>query len=212
MSGTLYYQSCYFLFQVQLLQEMVGTARRMGNHAVATRHMTYLIEVMFDHLTDTEKTDFSQQLSVLTSRHPGTDLPLTLDGVGGLILPPVPIYKVPRISSFSVCPLPGHLVPSQKIGHQKSKQSVFVFTPINFGGQNENKKVNFQWVAGDVSEVTLTLFNPLPVEVKVVGLALLHEGVQFENFPSTLSLAPMSGPHNVSLLGKICHMLRNQGL
>ena len=53
------------------MQEMVGTARRMGNHAIATRHMTYLLEVMFDHCSDTEKTDFSSQLSVLTSRHPG---------------------------------------------------------------------------------------------------------------------------------------------
>ena len=49
----------------------MGTARRMGNHAIATRHMTYLLEVMFDHCSDTEKTDFSSQLSVLTSRHPG---------------------------------------------------------------------------------------------------------------------------------------------
>ena len=39
--------------------------------AIATRHMTYLLEVMFDHCSDTEKTDFSSQLSVLTSRHPG---------------------------------------------------------------------------------------------------------------------------------------------
>ena len=182
---------------------MVGTARRMGNHAVATRHMTYLLEVMFDHLSETERTDFSQQLSVLTSRYPGTDLPLTLDGVGGLILPPVPIYKVPKISSFSLCPLPSHLVPRKKVGNFRPKESVFVFTPLNFGGQEAKHTVNFQWVANDVAEVTLTLFNPLPIEVKVVNLALLHEGVEFENFPSTLSLAAMSGPHNVSLLGKL---------
>ena len=96
---------------------MVGTARRMGNHAIATRHMTYLLEVMFDHCSDTEKVDFSSQLSVLTSRHPGTDIPLTLDsGVGGIILPPVPLYKIPKVTSFSVCPLPSHLVPRRKLG------------------------------------------------------------------------------------------------
>ena len=68
---------------------MVGTARRMGNHKVSTRHMTYLIEVLFDHLSDNEKADFSQQLNVLTSRVPGDDSPITLPGLGGLILPPV---------------------------------------------------------------------------------------------------------------------------
>ena len=41
------------------MQEMVGTARRMGNHGVATRHMTYLLEVMFEHLSEGEKADFT---------------------------------------------------------------------------------------------------------------------------------------------------------
>ena len=50
----------------------------------------------------------------------GTDIPLTLDsGVGGIILPPVPLYKIPRVVSFSVCPLPSHLVPHLKLGHAK---------------------------------------------------------------------------------------------
>ena len=80
---------------------MVGTARRMGNHKVSTRHMTYLIEVLFDHLSDNEKADFSQQLNVLTSRVPGDDSPITLPGLGGLILPPVSMYKVPKVNSFS---------------------------------------------------------------------------------------------------------------
>ena len=45
----------------------------------------------------------------------------------------------------------------------QGKESVFVFTPINFGGPEEKKKANFQWVANDVAEVCLTLYNPLPV-------------------------------------------------
>jgi len=49
------------------------------------------------------------------------------------------------------------------LGHSKGKESVFVFTPINFGGPEEKKKANFQWVANDVAEVCLTLYNPLPV-------------------------------------------------
>ena len=105
--------------------------------------------------------------------------------------------------SSLVCPLPSHLVPRIGKGHRKNKESVFVFTPLNFGGNEQKHKVNFQWVANDVSEVCLTLYNPLPIEVRLIGLALLHEGIEFENCPSTLSLAPNSGPHHVSLLGKI---------
>ena len=109
---------------------------------------------------------------------------------------------MPKISSFSLVPMSSNLAPRKNIGHRKNKESVFVFTPINFGGQDDNKsKVNFQWVANDVAEVCLTLFNPLPTEVKIVNLALLHEGIEFETLPSTLSLSPNSGPHTVSLLG-----------
>ncbi len=110
---------------------------------------------------------------------------------------------MPKISSFSLVPMASHLAPRKKIGHRKNKESVFVFTPINFGAREDSlkNKVNFQWVANDVAEVCLTLFNPLPTEVKIVNLALLHEGIEFETLPSTLSLSPNSGPHTVSLLG-----------
>ena len=57
------------------------------------------------------------------------------------------------------------------------------------------------WVAGDVGEVALTLLNPLPTELKVPNLSLLHEGLDFEAFPSSLSLAPQSAPYNVGLHG-----------
>ena len=57
------------------------------------------------------------------------------------------------------------------------------------------------WVAGDVGEVALTLLNPLPTELKVPNLSLIHEGLDFEAFPSSLSLAPQSAPYNVGLHG-----------
>ena len=33
--------------QIQLIQEMVGTARRMGNYEMAVLHMVHLLEGMF---------------------------------------------------------------------------------------------------------------------------------------------------------------------
>ena len=56
-------------------------------------------------------------------------------------------------------------------------------------------------MAGDVGEVALTLLNPLPTELKVPNLSLLHEGLDFEAYPSSLSLAPQSAPYNVGLHG-----------
>jgi len=40
----------------------------------------------------------------------------------------------------------------------------------------EKKLSNFtKFIQGDVAEVCLTMYNPLPSEVKLVNLALLHE-------------------------------------
>ena len=43
----LYHYLNVLLFQVQLLQELVGTSRKMGAHAASTRHMTFLFQVRF---------------------------------------------------------------------------------------------------------------------------------------------------------------------
>jgi len=36
--------------QVQLVQELVGTSRKMGAHAASTRHMAFLLQVRYTSL------------------------------------------------------------------------------------------------------------------------------------------------------------------
>lgn len=45
--------------QIQLLQELVVAAKRTGNSALATRHMTFLLQTMWNHLTPTEQKELS---------------------------------------------------------------------------------------------------------------------------------------------------------
>ena len=47
------YEIC--MTQVQLLQELVGTSRKMGAHPASTRHMTYLLQHMFNVLSMEER-------------------------------------------------------------------------------------------------------------------------------------------------------------
>ena len=120
---------------------------------------------------------FSTQLSALTARQSDQqDTPVILDN--GLLLPPIGMYKVPKVMSFEPIPLPPHLEPrrDKNSRHHKKDSGVFFFTPIQFGGKTgDPNMVAFKWVEGDVAEVCLTIFNPLPTEVKIVNLALLHE-------------------------------------
>merc|ERR1719334_55315 len=189
--------------QVQLLQELVGTSRKMGAHSASTRHMTFLLEHMFNVLSPSERQDFSAQLSVLSSRAGSAPNPITLEG--GIILPAVPLYSIPTVSKFSPIALSPQLTPYQKQVAQ-SPSGPFLFTPIqSFGGgsarsSGRSKTQNITWVAGDVAEVLVQLVNPIPVELKVPNMSLLTEGVPVEIFPSQLSLAPQSGLYTLNLL------------
>jgi len=188
--------------QVQLLQELVGTSRKMGAHSASTRHMTFLLEHMFNVLSPSERQDFSAQLSVLSSRAGSAPNPITLES--GIILPAVPLYSIPTVSKFSPIALSPQLTPYQK---QKTQTHSGPFLYQSFGGgsarsSGRGKNQPVTWVAGDVGEVVVQLVNPIPVELKVSMMSLLTEGVQVEIYPSQLSLAPQSGPghYNMNLL------------
>lgn len=68
-------------------------ATRVGQSAVATRHMTFLLQVMWDQLTVTERHEFALQLQSLSAQCEGSPVPLVLDS--GLVIPPVNLTSVP---------------------------------------------------------------------------------------------------------------------
>ncbi|XP_056308430.1 trafficking protein particle complex subunit 9-like, partial [Danio aesculapii] len=59
----------------------------------------------------------------------------------------------------------------------------------------------FQWVQGDVCEVQLMVYNPMPFELRVENMGLLTSGVDFESLPAALSLPAESGLYPVTLVG-----------
>lgn len=50
--------------QIDLLQQLVAAARRIGHSALATRHMTFLLQTMWPHLSSNEQKEYSSQLQV----------------------------------------------------------------------------------------------------------------------------------------------------
>lgn len=50
--------------QIDLLQQLVVAARRLGHSALATRHMTFLLQTMWHHLSPSEQKDMTLQLQV----------------------------------------------------------------------------------------------------------------------------------------------------
>jgi len=87
--------------QIHLLQEIVVAARRMDHPALATRHMTFLIQTLWNQLNATEQRDFSRQLQNLSSQCEGSPVPLVLQS--GIIIPPANLTNIPLAKSFRVC-------------------------------------------------------------------------------------------------------------
>ncbi|KAF1534070.1 Trafficking protein particle complex subunit 9, partial [Eudyptes schlegeli] len=185
--------------QMRLLHELVYASRRMGNPALCVRHLSFLLQTMLDFLSDQEKKDVTQSLESYTAKCPGTMEFITLPD--GLKLPPVPFTKLPIVRSFSARLLPsrteilactglfGYVVPGAG-----------PCTCHNFG-HYAPKFVNFQWVQGDVCEVQLMVYNPMPFELRVENMGLLTTGVEFESLPAALSLPAESGLYPVTLVG-----------
>ncbi|KAK4874594.1 hypothetical protein RN001_013954 [Aquatica leii] len=188
--------------QIQLLQELVVASKRMGHSALATRHMTFLLQTMWQHLSSSEQKEFAIQLQSLSSQCEGAPVPLVLDT--GIVIPPANLSNVPICSGFNLRSLQPHLQP-RKIETFKRDLGPFLFTPIKFGtlersSSKPQSKMDFLWVENDVCEVTLKLVNPLPFELKVSNMRLLTSGVVFESIPETVVL-PSDTPTSLTLNG-----------
>ncbi|XP_034619557.1 trafficking protein particle complex subunit 9 [Trachemys scripta elegans] len=190
--------------QMRLLHELVYASRRMGNPALSVRHLSFLLQTMLDFLSDQEKKDVTQSLENYTSKCPGTMEFITLPE--GLRLPPVPFTKLPIVRSVKLLNLPISLRPQKMkslLGQNMSAKSPFIYSPIiaHNRGEERSKKIDFQWVQGDVCEVQLMVYNPMPFELRVENMGLLTTGVEFESLPAALSLPAESGLYPVTLVG-----------
>ncbi|KAL6263112.1 hypothetical protein P5V15_005912 [Pogonomyrmex californicus] len=189
--------------QIQVINELVAAANRMGNPALATRHLTFLLQTMYNHLTFAERKDIALQLQNVSQQCEGAPVPLVLDS--GTVIPPANLLNIPRTKSFTLKNMQPHLQP-QKIERIKEDHGPFLFTPINFGSLERKSisksKVDYLWVEGDICEVSMQLINPLPIELHVSNMRLLTNGVVFESIPESISLPAESGPITVTLAGR----------
>uniref|UniRef100_A0A8C6SID5 Trafficking protein particle complex 9 n=1 Tax=Neogobius melanostomus TaxID=47308 RepID=A0A8C6SID5_9GOBI len=190
--------------QMRLLHELVYASRRMGNPALSVRHLSFLLQTMLDFLSDQEKKEVTQSLENYTSKCPGGMEVITLPD--GLKLPPVPFTKLPIVRSVKLLNLPVSLRPHKVkglLGQNMATASPFIYSPILLHNRSDerSKKIDFQWVQGDVCEVQLMVYNPMPYELRVENMGLLTSGVEFESLPAALSLPAESGLYPVTLVG-----------
>ncbi|XP_046452687.1 protein brunelleschi-like isoform X2 [Daphnia pulex] len=191
--------------QVQILQELTGTARRLGNVPLAIRHASLLVHLLLIQqqqvgaipiLSSQEQAEMAKQLDQLAQRsemplHPG---PLALEN--GTIIPPVSLTLLPKIVHFKLQP-PGAVLAAQRLMlEDEINNGPFLFTPIQFGSFRKQPtrktlvEMDFQWVEGDHCEVLIQVINPSSYELRITNMQLLTEDVEFESESSCIILPP----------------------
>uniref|UniRef100_A0A673ZXS4 Trafficking protein particle complex subunit 9 n=1 Tax=Salmo trutta TaxID=8032 RepID=A0A673ZXS4_SALTR len=120
--------------------------------------------------------------------------------------PPHTHTHTQTLSQVELLDLPVSLRPHKQKGlleNIMSSKSPFIYSPIimHTRGEERNKTIEFRWVQGDVCEVQLMVYNPMPFELRVEHMGLLTSGVEFESLPAALSLPAESGLYPVTLVG-----------
>lgn len=192
--------------QIDLLQQLIGAARRLGQSALATRHMTFLLQTQWKNLNPNEQKEMALQLQNLSSQSEGSPVPLYLEN--GTFIPPANLTDLPFCDQFLFKDLPPHLRP-HKIVSNKVDTGPFLFTPIHFNSsidrrtanaKKRDRDISFLWVQHDKSEIAIRLHNPLPFELQVNDMRLLTDGIVFESLPESVVLPP-NAPLIISLYG-----------
>jgi len=68
------------IIQIQVINELVAAANRMGHPALATRHLTFLLQTMYNHLTPDERKETALQLQNMSQQCEGAPVPLVRNG------------------------------------------------------------------------------------------------------------------------------------
>ncbi|XP_070378809.1 trafficking protein particle complex subunit 9 isoform X2 [Dermacentor albipictus] len=177
--------------QIQLLQDLLVTARKMDDLPLAVSHVCQLLEWLLEWLTPGERSEACQQLQALAGRlqGPASARP--------------PLLHLPLVRRFQPQAPAPHLRPmrlgSSQVASSAGGSSPFIFSPLQ--PHRRPGRAPMLWVQGEVAAVALQLCNPLPTELAVQHMSLLADGVPLESFPASLELPPESSPYPVKLLG-----------
>ena len=178
----------------------------MGQSALATRHMTFLLQTQWKNLNSNDQKEMALQLQQLSAQCEGSPVPLYLEN--GTFIPPANLTDLPFCESFQLKDLSLHLRP-HKMESNKVDSGPFLFTPIHFNSsidrrtayaKKRDKEVGFLWVQHNKSEIAIKLHNPLPFQLQVNDMRLLSDGVVFESLPESIVLPP-NNSSTISLFG-----------
>lgn len=200
---------------VQILQEMITTASKMENEMLGMRHLSFMLQCLFNHISIEQRKDYASKLSTLAAKS-GEGSPVVLHLANNFTIPSVNFTKFPTVISFKVEPLATFLRPYKLKWKEELEarpvdvNDVFIYSALrsnrpatgNLVRSDGSIKLGLFWVEGEIGRVKLRLHNYLPIELGISSIMLMTDGVAFEpKHDTSLRIAPESTAENVSLTG-----------
>ena len=203
---------------VQLLQELATMSRRMNCEQLTQRHLSFLLQCLYEQLAPGQRAELCKQLLVISSRC-GEDSPVPLQLSNGMQVPCVSMSKFPLLSRLEVKNAAEHLRPYKIKGRHRESltnstpSSPFIFTPMQMNRplnvrrksyvSTQSQTIEFQWVQNELCYVHMEVYNLLTTELGVNHMALMTtDSCPFETMPISMKLPPESGPIAFQLCGK----------
>ena len=203
----------------QLIQELITTSLKMQKETLAMRHLSFILQCLFNSVTPSQRQEFAANLSSLASKC-GEDSPVELKLSNGFTIPSVNFTKFPMVTFFKVEPLKPHLRPiklklnnsdEEELNSLQKNSGPFIYTPLQLNRTPVDHtkshkvsvtKVKFFWTEGNACAITMSLHNFLSIELNISSIMLMTDGVAFEpNHETALKIAPGSSYSNITLNG-----------
>ncbi|KAL7645759.1 UNVERIFIED_CONTAM: hypothetical protein RMT77_002654 [Armadillidium vulgare] len=189
--------------QIQILQELVGTSRRMGEHGLCTRHQAFLLSAMLPYFTLQEKHDNFKMLESVSSKCGSGPSPLVVAD-SSFIIPPVNFPNIPLCRYVRVMPPSKERQVELRDKLLVEDPGPFIFSPFQsiITTSKVAGKIDCEWVEGDICEVTFAFVNPMYIQLKLNNMMLITEGVEFEAWTSTVVIEASPEAQMVILRGR----------
>eukprot|EP01134_Creolimax_fragrantissima_P008091 CFRG8091T1 len=175
--------------QTKVLKDLVLTSKCLGNRTLTVDYIAYILQTMHTTLKTNEQEDMALLLDTLNTK-------VTSDCTR------YNWTSIPVVSALipSVGPVAGKPLFRPMAGRKNS----FVKSPFLYSAFAKKKEVKrvCVWVCDEVAEVTVTVTNPFAFPLICKDICLEVCGLEFENYPQTITLPPKSEGTTITLLGK----------
>lgn len=142
------------------------------------------MELLHQHMDSTRSKNITSILEqvVKEAKERCETTPSYAASVAGKLVSPIPLTHFPFVRSFYPRPLIKIMAPHRRAkatpttkgldvgGTREKKEGPFIYSPFGPGRKKAQEREEVLWVEKDPAEIAISIFNPLPFELRVENM------------------------------------------